>query len=138
MGEMPDGRPLMLGGRQGEGVSAGDEGRLLYTQHANRVERANGEEHKQVHSKTKQLTSQSNSAVRVVALMYHLIHISPTNVPLRPNAKDYFLLICRFHQRRLHLQSLFTPAFNLPETAGRLSLAQGDNSEITVRLTPPN
>lgn len=33
MGEMPEGRPLTLGGWPGEGVSAGDEGRLLYTQH---------------------------------------------------------------------------------------------------------
>lgn len=28
MGEMPEGRPLTLGGWPGEGVSAGDEGRL--------------------------------------------------------------------------------------------------------------
>lgn len=33
MDEMADGRPLKLGGWPGEGVSAGDEGRLLYTQH---------------------------------------------------------------------------------------------------------
>lgn len=33
MDEMPDGRPLMLGGWPGKGVSAGDKGKLLYTQH---------------------------------------------------------------------------------------------------------
>lgn len=33
MGGMPDGRPLTMVGWPGEGVSAGDEGRLLYTQH---------------------------------------------------------------------------------------------------------
>lgn len=35
MGGMPDGRPLTMGGWPGEGVRAGDEGRLLYTQHTN-------------------------------------------------------------------------------------------------------
>ena len=33
MEEMPDGRPLTLGGWPGEGVRARDKGRLLYTQH---------------------------------------------------------------------------------------------------------
>lgn len=32
MSGMPDGRPLMVGGWPGEGVRAGDEGRLLYTE----------------------------------------------------------------------------------------------------------
>lgn len=45
MGEMPDERPLMLCGCPGEGVSAGDEGRLLYTQHAGGAEEEE-EEHK--------------------------------------------------------------------------------------------
>lgn len=36
MDEMPDGRPLTLGGWPGEGVRAGDEGKLLYTQHNRR------------------------------------------------------------------------------------------------------
>lgn len=44
------GKPLMLSGGHGEGVSAGDEGRLLYTQHANGDERAGEEEHKHFHS----------------------------------------------------------------------------------------
>lgn len=44
MGEMPDGRPLTLGGWPGEGVSAGDEGRLLYIQHTDDAERGNREE----------------------------------------------------------------------------------------------
>lgn len=30
---MPDGSPLMLGGWPGKGVSAGDKGKLLYTQY---------------------------------------------------------------------------------------------------------
>lgn len=33
MDEMPDWRPLTLGGWPGKGVSAGDKGKLLYTQH---------------------------------------------------------------------------------------------------------
>lgn len=33
MDEMADGRPLTLGGWPGKGVSAGDKGKLLYTQH---------------------------------------------------------------------------------------------------------
>lgn len=44
MGEMPVGRPLTLGGWPGEGVSAGDEGRLLYIQHTDDAERGNREE----------------------------------------------------------------------------------------------
>lgn len=82
--------------------------------------------------------SQSHSVVQVIALMFHSIHISPTNVPLHPNAEDYFLLIFRFRQHSLHLQSLFTTTFNLPGTADKLSLAQGDNSHATVRRVQTN
>lgn len=51
MDEMPDGRPLTLGGWPGKGVSAGDEGKLLYTQHTGSAARDYGEEHKHFHSK---------------------------------------------------------------------------------------
>lgn len=51
MDEMPDGRPLTLGGWPGKGVSAGDEGKLLYTQHTGGAARDYGEEHKHFHSK---------------------------------------------------------------------------------------
>lgn len=49
MGEMPDGRPLTLGGCPGEG----DEGRLLYIQHTDGAETerdGDREEHKHFHS----------------------------------------------------------------------------------------
>ncbi len=46
MDEMPDGRPLTLDGWPGKGVSAGDEGKLLYTQHTGRAARDYGGEHK--------------------------------------------------------------------------------------------
>lgn len=102
MGEMPEGRPLTLGGWPGEGVSAGDEGRLLYTQHTGGAAREDGEEHKQFHSKKATFAisffPKSHCLVQVVALMYHSIHISPPNVPLHTNAKDYFLLIFSLRQ----------------------------------------
>lgn len=147
MGEMPVGRPLTLGGWPGEGVSAGDEGRLLYIQHTDDAERGNREETQTLSFKKKKkkksncghfFLSQSHSVVQVIALMFHSIHISPTNVPLHPNAEDYFLLIFRFRQHSLHLQSLFTTTFNLPGTADKLSLAQGDNSHATVRRVQTN
>lgn len=99
MGERPDERALMWGGWQGEGVSAGDEGRLLYSQPGGGA--GTGSRQTQTLSlKDKllllQLLLQSHCDVQVVALMYHFIHISPTNVPLHPGAKDYFLLIFRF------------------------------------------
>lgn len=103
MDEMPDGRPLTLGGWPGKGVSAGDECKLLYTQHTGGAARDYGEEHKHFHSKRQQpvisLFGKSHCVVQVVALMYHSIHISPPNVPLHPNAKDYFLLIFRLRRR---------------------------------------
>lgn len=51
MDDMPDGRPLTLGGWPGKGVSAGDKGKLLYTQHTGGAARDYGEEHKNFHSK---------------------------------------------------------------------------------------
>lgn len=70
--------------------------------------------------------------------MYHSYHISAPNVPLQPNAEDYFLLIFRLRQRRLNLQRLFTTTFNLPGAAGKLLLAKGDDSDVTVRLRQPH
>lgn len=51
MDEMSDGWPLTLGGWPGKGVSAGDKGKLLYTQHTGSAARDYGEEHKYFHSK---------------------------------------------------------------------------------------
>lgn len=109
MDEMADGRPLTLGGWPGKGVSAGDKGKLLYTQHNRRCgERlrgwgVGGQRH--FHSKktttttTKQpwlfLHWRSHSAVQIDALMCHYFL---SNVPSHPNAKNYFLLIFQLQQ----------------------------------------
>ena len=102
MGEMPGGRsPLTLGGWPGEGVSAGDEGRLLYAQHTGGG--AAGEDGRETQENTfiqKQKANLSSGFVPQshFALMHHSSHISPTNAPLQPNAKDYFLLIFRLRR----------------------------------------
>lgn len=55
MGEMPEGRGLTLGGWPGEGVSAGDEGRLRYTQHTVGAAKENRMGHKYFQSKKSNL-----------------------------------------------------------------------------------
>lgn len=60
----------MLSGGHGEGVSAGDEGRLLYTQHANGDERESRRGKTQTLSfRKKDPQKQSHSAAPVAALM---------------------------------------------------------------------
>lgn len=87
MGETPGERPLRtLGGWQGEGVSAGDAGSLLCTQDA-----AGGDRGTNTLSQTTTLRKSRRS--RVIALMCHPVHISRTNVALRPNEKDRFPLV---------------------------------------------
>lgn len=62
MEEKPGGRPLMLGGWPGKGVSAGDKGKLLYTQHIRDAGRDNGEETQALSFKTKEThTKKTNS-----------------------------------------------------------------------------
>lgn len=141
MDEMPDGRPLTLGGWPGEGVSAGDKGRLLYTQHTGGAARGKNERRTQTLSFKKSNHRHFFLFHKVilllewvVALMYRSIHISPPNVPLHPNAKDYFLLIFRLCQRWLHLRSLFTTTFNLPGAPGRPILTSLSDSDNQTKL----
>lgn len=60
MEEKPGGRPLMLGGWPGKGVSAGDKGKLLYTQHIRGAGRDDGEETQALSFKTKQQQKNNN------------------------------------------------------------------------------
>ncbi len=71
MDEMPDGRPLTLGGWPGEGVSAGDEGKLLYTQHTGGAAGDGGEEHRK-HFHSKKATT-AVSLFRKVILLFKLL-----------------------------------------------------------------
>lgn len=64
MGGMPDGRPLTIGGWPGEGVSAGDEGRLLYTQHTNGAE---------IHSKKKKEGREREKATLALSFFHKVI-----------------------------------------------------------------
>lgn len=73
MDEMPDGRPLTLGGWPGKGVSAGDEGKLLYTQHTGGAARDYGEEHKHFHSKQKKQLWLFLSFQKKVILLFVLL-----------------------------------------------------------------
>lgn len=52
MEEKPGARPLMLGGWPGKGVSAGDKGKLLYTQHIRDAGREKREETQALSLKT--------------------------------------------------------------------------------------
>lgn len=137
MEEKPGGRPLMLGGWPGKGVSAGDKGKLLYTQHIRDAERDNGEEtqglsfgkkaKKQPQTpppppKNKQqrppwlfLCLRSHFVLQVVALMYHSTHIIPSLMyHYLLMLGNYCLLIFKLHWCWLHLRGLFTSTFNLP------------------------
>lgn len=95
MEEKAGGRPLMLGGWPGKGVSAGDKGKLLYTQHTRDAGRDNGgrntstfiqnNNHQKKKKKKQQqrhlwlfLCLRSHFVVQVVALMYHSTHIIPS------------------------------------------------------------
>lgn len=89
MEEKPGGRPLMLGGWPGKGVSAGDKGKLLYTQHIRGAWRDDGEEtstfiqNKKTPKKQQRhlwlfLCLRSHFELQVVALMYHSTHIIPS------------------------------------------------------------
>lgn len=129
MEEKPGGRPLMLGGWPGKGVSAGDKGKLLYTQHIRDAGRDNGEETQALSFKTKETHTKKQTAEAYVAISlfkksfcsssccfnvpFHP-HYSLLNVPLLANARNYFLLIFKLHWCWLHLRSLFTSTFNLP------------------------
>lgn len=55
--EKPGARPLMLGGWPGKGVSAGDIGKLLYTQPIHDAGRENGEETQALSFKKQQKNS---------------------------------------------------------------------------------
>lgn len=125
MEEKPGARPLMLGGWPGKGVSAGDIGKLLYTQPTRDAGREKREETQAFSFKTQQQKpAQASMAISLFQksfccssccfnVPFHP-HYSLLNVPLLANARNYFLLIFKLHWCWLHLQSLFTSTFNLP------------------------
>lgn len=89
MDEMPDGRPLTLGGWPGKGVSAGDKGKLLYTQHTSSAAKeckgrgAKKQKQKNTNSfiQKRQLwlfLRLRSRSVQVAALMYHSTPITPS------------------------------------------------------------
>lgn len=94
----------MLGGWPGKGVSAGDKGKLLYTQHIRDAGRDNREEETQALSlKTKKQTAEASVPISrfkksfcssrfCFNVPFHP-HYSLLNVPLLANARNYFLLI---------------------------------------------
>lgn len=131
MEEKPGGRPLMLGGWPGKGVSAGDKGKLLYTQHIRGAGRDNEEEtqalsFKKNKTKNNPKNKQQSHLWLFLCLRSHFVsssccfnvpfhpHYSLLNVPLLANARNYCLLIFKLHWCWLHLRSLFTSTFNLP------------------------